>query len=116
MPATCHHEGPVPEERKGLVCLDAREVLVAVNPSAGAGPKGRAVGELVQALERRDLKVRLVSGQQQLESELHRGGLANSLRCIVAAGGDGTVAGVANQAPGVPLALFPLGTENLLAR
>ena len=36
--------------------------------------------------------------------------------CIVAAGGDGTVADVVNRHPGVRIALLPLGTENLLAR
>jgi diacylglycerol kinase family enzyme len=38
------------------------------------------------------------------------------LRCIVAAGGDGTVADVTNRHPGCPIAVLPLGTENLLAR
>ncbi len=38
------------------------------------------------------------------------------LHCIVAAGGDGTVADVVNRHPGRPIAVLPLGTENLLAR
>jgi len=38
------------------------------------------------------------------------------LACIVAAGGDGTVADVFNRHPGIPVAILPLGTENLLAR
>lgn len=40
----------------------------------------------------------------------------HDLRCIVAAGGDGTVADLVNRHPGVPIAVLPLGTENLLAR
>ncbi len=36
--------------------------------------------------------------------------------CIVAAGGDGTVADLVNRHPGVPIAILPMGTENLLAR
>ena len=38
------------------------------------------------------------------------------IRCIVAAGGDGTVGSVINRFPGLPITILPLGTENLLAR
>jgi diacylglycerol kinase (ATP) len=39
------------------------------------------------------------------------------VRCVVAAGGDGTVASVINEpAPDVPLAVMGLGKENLFAR
>ncbi len=49
-----------------------------------------------------------------LAAELHAAG---RLRVVVAAGGDGTVAEVLNRtAPGVPLTVMPLGTENLLAK
>src|SRR4029450_10193597 len=42
---------------------------------------------------------------------------ARKLRAVVAAGGDGTVSLIANRTPpGTPLAILPLGTENLLAR
>jgi len=39
-----------------------------------------------------------------------------SLRGIVAAGGDGTVSDVFNRFPGIPIAILPCGTENLLSR
>ncbi len=49
-----------------------------------------------------------------LSASLHA---SNQLRAVVAAGGDGTAAAVANLLPpDVPMAVFPLGTENLLAR
>jgi diacylglycerol kinase family enzyme len=38
------------------------------------------------------------------------------LRCVVAAGGDGTLAEVLNRAPGCPVAVLPLGNENLVAK
>jgi diacylglycerol kinase family enzyme len=38
-------------------------------------------------------------------------------RCVVAAGGDGTIADVINEQPlGLPLAVLPIGNENLFAR
>ena len=37
-------------------------------------------------------------------------------RCLVAAGGDGTVAALVNECPGVPISVLPTGTENLFAR
>ena len=40
----------------------------------------------------------------------------DELKCIVAAGGDGTVGDVMNRFPDTPIAILPLGTENLLAR
>jgi diacylglycerol kinase family enzyme len=51
-------------------------------------------------------------------AELAEAGLrGRSLRTIIAAGGDGTVATVANQTPpGTPITVLPLGTENLLAK
>ena len=42
---------------------------------------------------------------------------AGTLRAVVAAGGDGTIRLIAKRTPpGTPLAVLPLGTENLLAR
>ena len=47
-------------------------------------------------------------------ADLHSRG---QLRTLVAAGGDGTAAELVNRTPpGVPLAILPLGTENLLAK
>jgi diacylglycerol kinase family enzyme len=37
-------------------------------------------------------------------------------RCLVAVGGDGTVADLLNEQPSVPLTVLPAGTENLVAR
>jgi diacylglycerol kinase family enzyme len=42
-------------------------------------------------------------------------GERDQLRCVVAAGGDGTLAEVLNRAPGLPVALLPLCNDNLVA-
>jgi diacylglycerol kinase family enzyme len=53
----------------------------------------------------------------QVSQRANRWHEAGELRALVAAGGDGTAAELVNRtAPGVPLAIFPTGTENLLAR
>jgi diacylglycerol kinase family enzyme len=40
---------------------------------------------------------------------------ADNCRCIVAAGGDGTISRIISHCTAVPLAVLPLGTENLFA-
>lgn len=53
----------------------------------------------------------------QLVENIDAASRAGQLRCVVAAGGDGTVAMVTNNTPpGTPIAILPLGTENLLAK
>src|SRR5207244_2338974 len=44
------------------------------------------------------------------------GQAAAELRCVVSAGGDGTLVETLNRAPGWPVALLPVGNENLVAR
>jgi diacylglycerol kinase family enzyme len=43
-------------------------------------------------------------------------GRRDEVRCVIAAGGDGTLLEVVNRAPGVPITVLPLGNENLVAR
>jgi diacylglycerol kinase (ATP) len=38
------------------------------------------------------------------------------IRCVVSAGGDGTLLEVLNRAPGLPVTILPLGNENLVAQ
>jgi diacylglycerol kinase family enzyme len=95
------------------------QVLIGFNPHAGARDpqKLSRVEELTAALHEHGLNVERVSDRDELArlaGEAHRRG---RLRALVAAGGDGTAADLANRIePDVPMALLPLGTENLLAR
>jgi diacylglycerol kinase family enzyme len=53
----------------------------------------------------------------RLAAEVRRAWESQTLRAVVAAGGDGTLALVVNRVPeGVPIVPFPLGNENLLAK
>jgi diacylglycerol kinase family enzyme len=91
-------------------------VAIQRNPRSGSGSRKRHLIDLCRELRRRGLRPRLFSERQKLREALEIARRRNSLRCIIAAGGDGTVADVLNRFPGIPLAVFPLGTENLLAR
>jgi diacylglycerol kinase family enzyme len=91
-----------------------RDVLILANRQAGTGSGSNHVGELVAALEKYRLKPHVSWHRGQWNNLLHAYG--SQLRCVVAVGGDGTVGDVINLAAGVPVAVLPLGNENLVAR
>ncbi len=92
-----------------------RRVLILANPRAGSESSRKAVEDLVTALQGRGLQPTLCWQREELAALLGAQP-PEDLRCIVAAGGDGTLLEVLNQAPGIPAALLPLGNENLVAR
>jgi diacylglycerol kinase family enzyme len=92
----------------------ARLVPILANPRAGSGKSHRVVRELVEALKTRGVEPALCSQREAL-SEL-ASARHNDIRCVVSAGGDGTLLEVLNRAPGHPVAILPLGNENLVAR
>ena len=95
----------------------ARRVLVCVNPRAGASDRLTIVEALCLELAKRGFETTIHSDVLNLADEAKRLLAAGELRAVVAAGGDGTVRLVADRTPpGTPLLVFPLGTENLLAR
>src|SRR5262245_29206183 len=96
--------------------LDANKNRVAIlaNPRAGTGKSHRLIEGLVGALRGRNLQP-LLFWERDALSESARGE-GREWRCVVAAGGDGTLLEVLNRAPGLPVALMPLGNENLVAR
>ncbi len=102
-------------------------VLICTSPKAGSGLGREAIGGLSTLLESEQTpveittdirRVREVSQQAALNSG--RGSADDRGRSelvVVAAGGDGTLALVAqNTPPGTVLVPMPLGTENLLSR
>ena len=95
----------------------ATHVLIAANPRAGMGNRRQLVEELQRELATRGLESSVVSDADALSAESHALLQSGNLRAVVAAGGDGTFRLVADRTPpGTPLAILPLGTENLLAR
>ena len=95
---------------------DRRWVGIVANAGSGRGEGRRRVERLVVELQRRGLSSRVawtVAERAELVAESSRD---EECHCLVAAGGDGTVAALVNECPGVPITVLPTGTENLFAR
>jgi diacylglycerol kinase family enzyme len=94
-----------------------RVIVVAANPYRGAARPRRRVQALAAALGAAGLEVRVLWDPAERAGVLADPGALAGVSCVVAAGGDGTVAAVINElAADVPLAVLALGNENLLAR
>ena len=94
------------------------EVVIVSSPKAGTGAGREQVPALIKNLV--DQGIRALSTTSIDEMKRHVASAASEGReppVIVAAGGDGTLALVAdNVSQNVPLVPMPMGTENLLAR
>ena len=92
-------------------------ILIAFNPKSGASSRATLVESLSAELSQRGFAVIVCDQLAQVASLGQQYAATGELHCVVAAGGDGTAAAVVNLIPqDTPLAIFPLGTENLLAR
>jgi len=98
--------------------MSAVEPWVAIqrNPMSGTGGAKRELLELVKHLWRNKLRPKLFTRRERLAAALADPDRRAALNCIVAAGGDGTFRDIINRYPGVRVALFPMGTENLVSR
>jgi len=91
-------------------------VMIAANPYSGSHANKRRVEELADALRQHTLDPLVVWTAAERAAVVRDPALGVRCRCVVAAGGDGTVGTVINERLSAPLAVMPLGTENLFAR
>ncbi len=95
-----------------------RRLLIIYNPTAGRRKRARLEAYL-DLLEEAGCAVEYRPTTKRGDAEAFAGdALAERYDAVVAAGGDGTIAEVANGLPAMgaaPLGLFPLGTANVLA-
>lgn len=97
-------------------------VLIFANPYSGSRPNRVYVKALIHALRRRGLRPRVVWAPARRATLLSHPRVREKCRCVVAAGGDGSLADVLNDLgragllDTMPLATLPVGTENLFAR
>lgn len=98
------------------------EVIILANPYSGKGKNKPRVEALEKALATRGLSVKQVWDLDERKALLSQPNIGEIYRCVVSAGGDGSMAGVVNdlQAGGdttrTPIAMLPLGNENLFAK
>ncbi|GAB4195240.1 MAG: hypothetical protein Kow00105_09490 [Phycisphaeraceae bacterium] len=102
-------------------------VLICANPYSGAGPNRRYVQGLVRALRKRALEAVVVWDADERCAMLSDPGLPAGYRCVVVAGGDGSIHAVVNELaraghlerqpsrPTLTFATLPMGNENLFA-
>jgi diacylglycerol kinase (ATP) len=103
---------------------DARTVAILANPFSGRGPNRRYVQRLTRVLDTVQLQPRVVWEPAEREAMLGDPTLPAWCRCLVSAGGDGSLADVINDLhrhnpaslATLPLATLPIGNENLFAR
>lgn len=91
-------------------------VGVVANANSGVGASRGRVDRLVRSLERRGLQSVVAWTPQDRQLMVQRTSAEADCRCLVAVGGDGTVAALINERPRVPITVLPAGTENLFAR
>ncbi len=95
--------------------MEARQVILFVNRKAGTGAGRVLVDEVAQRLEACGYDVHLIVDIDELRKQA--AAMRGQVHCVISAGGDGTIEVVVNNVDaGVPIAVFPLGTENLLAK
>jgi diacylglycerol kinase family enzyme len=92
------------------------EVLILANPFSGTGHNRQHVNDLASALAGKGVPVLIVWEKAERDALLANDEQVAKCRCIVAAGGDGTLLDIINHDPPAPLVLLPLGNENLIAK
>ncbi len=74
------------------------------------------MAKLEQALTRAGLRGEVAWTTEDRTKLVRRAQDDPACKCLVAVGGDGTVSALLNEHPGVPVTVFPAGTENLVAQ
>src|SRR5690242_20278665 len=94
----------------------ARSILVSMNPHAGAQARHNHARRIVDRLRAAGYSTEISTDLNQLSENAALQHKAGKLRAVLACGGDGTAAVVRSKVPfEIPLAVVPMGTENLLS-
>lgn len=97
--------------------VGADSIVISSNPKSGSSDRQSLVQKAATLLESAGFRVHLSTNIDEVVEKTNEFFQANRLRAVVAAGGDGTVSLLANLlGADVPIAILPMGTENLLAK
>ncbi len=92
-------------------------IIIAENPRAGATSGHRLVVELMEMLQSLEYRVQVLTSPAEIQGSIQVSQAREELACVVSAGGDGTLSMLGPWVePETPIAIVPLGTENLMAR
>ena len=97
----------------------SKRVLLVENPNAGARDKQVLLNDLREGLLSAGFSVEQESEPEKIRQHINAASRSeeDTLACVICAGGDGTIGMVANWTNATtPLAILPLGTENVLAK
>lgn len=96
---------------------EPRSIIIAANPRSGSSSGLSTAHALRSQLEMAGFESELFTDVSQMTHRAQELAAAGKLRTVIAAGGDGTASLVLSVIPNqVPVTLFPLGSENLLAK
>lgn len=89
-----------------------------INPAAGAWKPHLMIHALADRLQKAGEEVHLYRTAGPGDAAVYAGTLPANTKAVITCGGDGTVSEVVDGLIGrpIPIAILPLGTENLLAR
>jgi diacylglycerol kinase family enzyme len=94
----------------------ASTVIISANPKSGARSGLEQASSLRKTLEQRGYITEMYTDIDAMASRTEMCQREGTLRTVVSAGGDGTASLVLSKIPsGIPVTLFPLGSENLVA-
>jgi diacylglycerol kinase family enzyme len=115
-PAQGIGKGPPGDKGSGGTRPGIPWIGIVANRGSGIGRGRRLVEQLVVELRRLSLPAEVAWTPEARSALVRRAAREGNCRCLVAVGGDGTVAALLNERPGPPLTVMPAGTENLVAR
>ncbi len=100
-----------------ILAAESDSIVISSNPKSGSSDRQSLVRQTAQLLEDAGFKVQTHTDIDRVVESVKNLTAQGKLRAVIAAGGDGTVSLLANLlGPEIPLAILPLGTENLLAK